>query len=180
MGVVLVMKARNDLTADYVRSLLSYDPDTGMLTRRPTGDAKYDGRWANKLAGNINPAGYWVVCINSRQYLAHRIIWLIIHGRWPSEQIDHINEIKTDNRLINLREATQSLNLANIIRKTTRYLKGTRPVKCSSYESWAAYIVVNKKTIHLGVYPTELEAHRAYYEEAKRVYGEFAKSSKYT
>ena len=95
-------KFRKDLTAEYVRKLLIYNPDTGEFTRYHNGTrADYFSRHRWLLD---------VVKIDGKNYPAHRIAWLIQTGEWPKEQIDHRDMDRANNKWDNLREATHGQN----------------------------------------------------------------------
>lgn len=100
--------AKTDLTAQRLRELLNYDADTGIFAWTSTGT----GRRA--APGTMHNKGYLRITLDGRMYFAHRLAWLHVHGRWPFMQIDHINGIKTDNRLENLRDATPAMQQSNI------------------------------------------------------------------
>jgi hypothetical protein len=86
-----------------------YDKDTGIFTRRHFGKrSKLAGR-----VGNIKTNGYLEVGIGGKKYLLHRLAWLYTYGLWPLFHIDHINGIKTDNRIANLRDVTHTVNMQN-------------------------------------------------------------------
>ena len=92
-----------------LKKYLNYDPETGVFKRKiNSGKAKI-----GDVAGGINGSGYICIRINSVKYRAHRLAWLYVHGKFPDNQIDHINRIKTDNRIENLRDVTQSVNAKN-------------------------------------------------------------------
>jgi hypothetical protein len=94
------------LTAERLREILGYDPETGLFTRLVrTGRIR-----AGEVAGTAHSRGYRSIVIDGRVYLSHRLAWLYVHGEWPPEQIDHINRNRADNRLVNLRAAKQSQN----------------------------------------------------------------------
>lgn len=113
---------------DELRQLLRYDPDTGKLwwrarepgffaptTRTPAARASF---WNKKYAGAEaliakNGNGYLAGRIEGEKYYAHRAIWAVHHGRWPTHGIDHINGIRDDNRIVNLRPATATQNSGN-------------------------------------------------------------------
>ena len=92
-----------------LKKYLNYDPETGVFKRKiNSGKAKI-----GDVAGGINGSGYICIRINSVKYRAHRLAWLYVHGKFPDNQIDHINRVKTDNRIENLRDVTQSVNGRN-------------------------------------------------------------------
>ncbi len=100
------------VTADRLKELLSYDPETGIFVW-----AKLSGRRARigDRAGSFNLSlGYRVIGIDGERHYEHRLAWLYMTGEWPSEDLDHENCDKSDNRFSNLREATDSQNLANV------------------------------------------------------------------
>ena len=95
-----------------LRAILRYSPDTGGFTW--VIDRGRRGK-AGALAGTINKRGYVIIKINYQLYKAHRLAWYLGHGEWPAPdmEIDHINRIKGDNRLCNLRMVSKSINLRN-------------------------------------------------------------------
>ena len=110
------MKRRNDLTAEYVRSILDYNPETGVFKWKWRDDVRRcdNARFAGKVAGVVQLDGYISIRINKRRYLAHRLAWLYVHGEWPAEQIDHIDGVPANNRIANLRLATNQENQRNV------------------------------------------------------------------
>lgn len=106
----MTKKKQKNLTQDQVRKLFSYDPETGKVTRVVTRMQKAK---AGDSPGTVDKTGYIRVTISGRSYALHRVIWLYVHGYLPEHDIDHINRIRTDNRLENLREATRSCNIKN-------------------------------------------------------------------
>lgn len=131
-------------------------------------------RFAGKRAGSRRPnsTGYITVCLNGKAYLAHRVIWAIVHGRWPAEEIDHINHVRDDNRIENLREATRSQNFANNsgYRRREPLPKGVSRVR----ERFRARIRKHGVIQHLGYFPTAEAAHAAYCEAADIAWGPFS------
>ncbi len=89
--------------------ILAYDPESGVFTN------KINRRNApiGIESGSANSSGYRRVMIDRTEYSAHRLAWFYVHKKWPGEEIDHINRIKNDNRICNLREATHSINMLN-------------------------------------------------------------------
>ena len=108
--------------------------------------------------------------------MAHRLIWIMLLGSIPEGmQIDHIDGNPANNRLKNLRLATNRENSLNSRRKTGKrlgkYLRGTYP----SLSKWAAGMTVHGKRVYLGTFNTELESHEAYLKAYRAVAGEFTK-----
>lgn len=111
------------LTADIARQLLRYDPWTGKLfwRHRERKWFKSDGswkRWNSLHAGQealaaLDKDGYLRGRMLGKTYRAHRIAWLIETGRWPENEIDHLNGFRNDNRIKNLRDVTHSENGKN-------------------------------------------------------------------
>lgn len=160
-----------NLTIHRLQSLLSYDPETGCfrwLAPRPYCST-------GKLAGGLTSYGYIRISVDGRPYQAHRLAWFYVHGRWPSNEIDHVNGVRSDNRLTNLREATPSQNQANkrIRKDNTSGVKGVTWDK--SRGKWLASIHINGKRLGLGRHQTLEQAARAYEAAASLHFGEFAR-----
>ena len=147
----------------------SYNPETGEVTgqrgvckaRDPSGriyvGARHNGRTVMAIA--------------------YRLAWLLAYRQAPPSVIDHINGDPSDNRLTNLRRATQSQNLANakIPVNNTSGLKGV----CwdRNRRKWAAKIGKDRKSYHLGLFDCPKEAHEAYMKAANEMFGEFSRSA---
>jgi hypothetical protein len=150
---------------------MDYTPETGELAWRV--DPPRKKGFVGRVVGTRVSAGYLSVCIDGTTYLAHRLAWLHTHGRWPDGQIDHVNGDRTDNRLSNLRDVEQRVNLQN--RRTVRGSKkssallGVFPAP-SKKNPWASSIRVDRKKVHIGVFPTEEAAHAAYVEAKRRLH----------
>lgn len=160
-----------DLTAKSVRERFDYDAETGVFRYRitPKNQARVQ---PGDIAGYIREGKYLVVTIYGRSYYLHRLAWLYVYDEWPKALLDHVNGNKQDNRICNLRPATQSQNIANTPRHAgnTSGYKGV--VKCKN--RWKAQITHNQVVIYLGLFPTKEEAHEAYVRKAKELHGEFA------
>ena len=142
-------KHNSILDQAYLRLRYWYNPVTGEMisrrTNRPTG-------WLDN--------GYLYISIKGKDYKVHRLIWMYLNNRWPNEMIDHINGIKTDNSLENLREVTAKQNSEN--RNKINGISGIRGVYPAPRNRWKAVIGHNGKTIYLGSYDTKEEAHDIY------------------
>jgi hypothetical protein len=154
-----------------LRTLLHYDPETGRFTWRASqGRAK-----AGTRAGTLNSTGYRYIKVEGKSHKEHRLAWLYAHSVWPTEFIDHINGIKDDNRLSNLREATNAQNLANQGKQRTN-TSGHKGVSWDKQrKKWSAKIQINRRTIHLGVFENKEDAAEAYKTAALKYHGEFAR-----
>lgn len=149
---------QNELNAKIARELLLYDQNTGVLLWRVSRGQMLAG----DRAGYRKPScGYRTILINRRRYQEHRIAWLIYHGEWPKHQLDHINGIRDDNRISNLREATPSENRQNIKKVVSN--SGFMGVTWNkAVGKWQAAIKLNGKNMHLGVFKTAEDASVAY------------------
>ena len=137
-----------DITADQARSVLNYDPDTGLLTNH-----------AGKEVGHKIRLGYRQVGLFGRYYKAHRLAWLFAYGKWPDGHIDHINGVRDDNRISNLRIVTQKQNNENRIGLECRNTSGFRGVTWDAEKrKWRAQVGHLGKTINAGYHQTVQEA----------------------
>jgi hypothetical protein len=115
--------------------------------------------------GSLNNMGYLKVCLDRKNYLIHRLVFLMHHGYLP-ELLDHIDRNKLNNRIENLREANKELNSWNRDRQANN-TSGHRGVSWNKNAGkWHAYIKIKGKRIHLGLFNTVDEA-RQVYEKAR-------------
>ncbi|WP_078452199.1 HNH endonuclease signature motif containing protein [Pseudomonas aeruginosa] len=110
--------------------------------------------------------------MGKRQY-AHRLAWLYMTGEWPSDQVDHVNCEKNDNRWSNLRIAGKSRNMQNIGLRSNNSSGFTGVGYHRQTGRWRAFIVDDGKMVHVGLFDTIDEAATARERAAKRQYGEF-------
>lgn len=174
-----------DLTRDQVARLLRADFDTGKLYWLPrTPDMFTDGRrsaetvcaawncqFANKEAFTSKiSGGYHSGVIFYRVYFAHRVIWLLAHGEWPSADVDHINGDRSDNRLVNLRSVSRAENGKNqgIPRNNKSGILGVCWSKNAA--KWQAHIRVGGAQKHLGFF-VDLSAASAARKAAEAEFG---------
>jgi hypothetical protein len=164
-----------ELTAEIARELLTYNPDTGKLYWKERSEKKYyknykismkkwNLRWAGKEAfttinyrenGKINGlhGGFF-----NKDFRAHRIAWLIYYGEWPKNQIDHINQDPTDNRIENLRDVTQLENLKNQALRSNNKSGYIGVHFEKSKQKYRARVQINNNRKHIGYYNTIEEA----------------------
>lgn len=166
------------VTVEEVRLRLHYDPATGVFTwSRPLSPVTPIG----SLAGAIYKNGRRYITIHGRRYFASHLAWLYVHGVWPSAQVDHKNVTRDDNRIDNLRLATNQQNGANkpALPNNRLGIKGVGVSKVNrrAPQRYRARIRVNDKLIHLGYFSTPQEASAAYHSAAVRYFGEFARSA---
>ena len=160
------------ITQSRLKEVLSYDKDTGIFiwikptSRRVTKNSK---------AGVINASKYVAISIDKKRYAAHRLAWLYVYGKFPDNNIDHIDGNPSNNSIVNLREATQQQNLYNTKKPVTNtsgykgvhFHKGTK--------KWRAVVSVNNYPKHLGLFKTLEEAHIAYETWCIQHRGEFTR-----
>ena len=166
-------KLKNHIIYHELKSVLDYNSKTGEFTwlcSPGTNRVKF-----GDIAGCVNKkTGYYQIRVFRKQCYAHRLAWFWMTGKWPEDQIDHINLNKLDNSWNNLREANNTQNQANrVIRKdNTSGYKGV--TFCKQTKKWMPRIQINNKTKHLGRFTTKEEAHLVYIKAADKYFGGFA------
>lgn len=155
------------LTAERLRELLHYDPDTGVFTW-------LTARHLGKPAGSPHAKGYVRIRIASRDYLAHRLAWLYVEGAWPGALVDHRDCNRANNRFGNLREATPRESACNrrVRSDSMSRMKGVAP----NYGRFQARIKLHGRVVCLGQFNTSEEAHAAYSRAAETLHGSFART----
>jgi len=141
-------KCSTPLTAHALRELVVYR-DGELFWRNPVGKMK-----RGALGAPAGKGGRLQAIIAGRAQYIHRLVWLYHHGEWPGEQVDHVNGVKTDNRIENLRLLSPSANAQNVNRiGVSRDRRSGR---------WRARIMVEGRSISLGSHATHEAAHAAY------------------
>lgn len=157
------------LTAERLRDLFHYDQNTGIFTRKISWVKSKIGQ----QVGTLHSKGYVSIRIggrkDSKHYFAHRLAWLHLHGAWPVGQIDHINGNRSDNRICNLRDVTQSENMLNQHRAQRDNRHGHMGVTESKgafkYKSGMTF---QGRRLSFGYYQSPEDAH-AVYARAKKI-----------
>lgn len=160
------MADQDRITAQHLRERVFYDADTGIFTWRTHIRPSVVGR----RFGSWDLHGYLTARIGGKSYKLHRLAWLYQFGVWPTGDVDHINGVRHDNRLSNLRDVSRKVNLENQTKATGRnnstgllgaYFDRRRGV-------FYARVSQFNKSINLGSFATAQEAHEAYLK-AKRI-----------
>jgi hypothetical protein len=156
---------------EYLRQRLRYEPDTGKLFW-----LDYEGmpnNWRARFAGKeaftyLGVGGYYQGSVGGALYHAHRVIWAIYHGKWPTHHIDHINGVGADNRIVNLRDVTRQENMKNMKMPKNNTSSVTGVVWDKAAHKWKVQIQVDNRTLHLGRFSTFEEAAEARKTAAKK------------
>lgn len=134
------------VTRERLLELFDYDQESGLFTYRRKTSIKEQGA----VAGYLDGKGYRRIRIDKKTYPAHWLAWLVVYGRFPSIQIDHINRIKTDNRIANLREATGTENARNRGMQKNNRSGHTGVYWAAHAKKWTAQIKVGGRQVNLG------------------------------
>ncbi len=144
----------SDITHEYLKSILSYDKESGIFSWIKSG----------KIAGSVNSVGYVLIKILGRSYKAHRLAFLYMTNEWPLEIVDHINRIRNDNRWGNLRSSSILSNYEN----RNNNVSGQVGVYWDKNRSkWHARSQRSGKSIHIGYFEKDE------YEKACNAYMEY-------
>jgi hypothetical protein len=155
------------LTQARLKELLHYNPDTGIFTNLTKRGS------AVKIGGvaGYNCNGYIYIQIDYERYGAHRLAWLYVYGEFSKKFIDHINEIRVDNRIINLRLVTHQENSHNVSSPHIDNCSGYRGVSWhKGAKKWQVRIAINGRQKHLGVFNTVEQASEAYLVAKKELH----------
>jgi hypothetical protein len=162
-------KKESLLSFDHASRCFDYQPESGQLIWKvSTCKSK-----AGSVAGYVNSNGYMVVGLLGEKYRLHRLAWLLMHGHWPVGTIDHINCDRGDNRLCNLRNVSQAVNMQNKREPTISNTSGYLGVYWSARRGgfMASVSVGNRKQKRRGPYRTPERAFDAYVD-LKRMHHE--------
>jgi hypothetical protein len=155
-------------TQQRLKELFIYDPESGIFTRR-IATGRHGRHKAGVKAGTPQSHGYVAMHVDGRRYVAHRLAWVYMYGEWPNTDLDHINNVKNDNRIANLRLVTRKQNMQNVL-SHKHNTSGFKGVSWHAPRSkWRAYIFCDYRQIYLGLFDTK-EAAAAARAEAEKVY----------
>lgn len=143
------------VTQQELKRQLFYDEKTGNFTRRVVSSNRTK---LGQVAGGMSSDGYWSICVCNERHRAHRLAWLYVYGEFPKTDLDHVNRVKTDNRIKNLRESTKKINAinTNLAENNKSSVKGIHFSKM--HKKWNAQIKTNGKSRSLGFFNDFLEA----------------------
>jgi hypothetical protein len=139
--------------------VLLYEPETGRFYWKKSGS----GRKVDVQAGRVMQKGYRQITVDYKPYLEHRLAWFYVYKTWPRFFIDHINEVKSDNRILNLRDVDQTTNLLNQSKPQKNNNTGFRGVSFfQGNQKYRAQLMISGKQYHLGYFDTAENAYQAY------------------
>ena len=156
-----------ELTADRLREVLHYAPDTGVFTWLVKTSTRIK---VGDVAGSASARGYVWVRVDGVLLLAHRLAFLWMTGEWPPQFVDHINGVRDDNRWSNLRPATRAENNQNQRRARSDNKLGLLGV-CRYRNRFRATIAVDGQRIHIGTFDAPEQAHAAYLKTKRELHG---------
>lgn len=152
------------LTQSELKKIFHYNHENGLFTRI----AKCGKYLPFSKVGSLSSYGYLRICINKKHYMAHRLAWLYVYGEFPSKFIDHIDNVRTNNCIKNLRIASKLQNAQNIKKSHKDNKCGLLGVylhkKSGLYHS---RIMINGKQISLGYFKSAVSANVAYIKAKK-------------
>lgn len=147
------------LTQERLKELLNYDPETGVFVWNVAANGSIK---LGQRAGCVGSAGYRQIKIDKKIYLEHRLVWFYVHDCWPTNQLDHINRVKDDNRLCNLRAVSHQENMWNTTKQKINKSGYAGVSWKAKIGKWVAQIGLNGTRRHIGYFDTKEEAHAAY------------------
>jgi hypothetical protein len=152
-----------------LKEMFSYDPETGVITRKLAAG----NRFAGSNVCSREAKGYLRVAVGKTRVKAHAVAWAMHYGVWPPMQIDHINRNPSDNRIVNLRLATNQDNSANkgLYKNNKSGVKGVHQARSGR---WVAAIRIDYVRVHLGTFDTKEQAAAIYQKAAASAFGQFA------
>ena len=154
-----------NLTVEQLKKALFYDKNSGLFYRKLNND-----KVKQIPSGSISKNGYVTIRVMSKLYYAHRLAWLYSFGTFPNQHIDHINNVRIDNRIDNLRDVSRYGNNQNLKKAQKNNKTNFLGVSFSGNKKtpYRARICINGKQKQIGLFQSAEEAHLAYLEEKKK------------
>jgi hypothetical protein len=148
---------RPPITAEQARELLDYDPLSGWLRWKV--DVRYGVPAGTRAGTAFGSDGYRSVVVRRKTCREHRLIWLIVTGAWPTEEIDHRDRDRQNNQWANLRDLPKAKNQQNTPRCRVTSASGRAGVSFQkANKKWTAYITKDKKRMFLGIFERHQDA----------------------
>ena len=173
---------KNDrISVERLRTMFTYDPLSGEIRWRWREERSdyWNRRFAGQIAGTLKKGYVQIGTAVDGQHIflgGHRVAWALQYGSWPDADIDHFDGAKSNNTIVNLRQATHSENSAH-----KNELRGATPFKgvyfMTTRGRFAAQIKHQRQHTWLGLFETAQEAAAAYDAAAMRLHGAFAKTN---
>jgi hypothetical protein len=167
----------HSISVEYAREILDFDAGVFRWKWRDDRAKWWNTRFVGTVAGYLKNTGYITIRINGWNYQAHRLAWLYVHGVWPTDQLDHINGVRDDNRIANLREATSQENNRNAGLRKDNSSGITGVGWHKRRQKFQARIAVDGRLIYLGRFDTLEEAAAARAKAESFYFGEFRRNA---
>lgn len=152
------------ITHVFLLSVLHYEPSTGVFTWRDRPGSKFKKSCVGKVAGAVTSKGYIRIRILSVNYYAHQLAYFYVHGEQPLSRLEHIDGDKTNNTISNIRETDYVLTAAAYKPKSSTFFKGVSQ-RGNRFQARIQHT-------YIGAYDSAEEAHDAYCEVAKEIFGD--------
>lgn len=148
-------------------SAYTYRPDTGdFVWAINPGKLRH---LLGRIAGSCRGDGYRRMTVGGQEYMVHRLVWLVEHGVWPQNDIDHVNGVRSDNRVANLRDVPRFVNIQNRKRSDSDSKTGVLGVSPNG-SGFVARIKAGGRQLNLGTHRTVEDAHAAYLSAKREVH----------
>lgn len=163
-----MINTKPHLSHQLLLTLIEYDPDTGKFYRT----AGRSGRGKPREITVVpHTDGHVYFHVDGRRYAAHHLAWFYTTGTWPPQNIDHVNGVPGDNRMANIRLATQAQNMQNQRRPRSHNTSGFLGVAWRKQQGkWGAKIGIDGKQLWLGFYDTPEAAHESYLAAKRKLH----------
>lgn len=158
---------KQKITAEELREILEYSPDTGDFRWKVR---LSQGTRVGDIAGAVGTTGYLLIGIRRNRYYGHRLAWLYVHGQWPHGEIDHRDGDRANNRISNLRITDRSVNMQNVTRVDKNSRSGLLGVHIGKSGRISSRIMLRRKTINLGNFDSPEDAHEAYLQAKRKIH----------
>lgn len=143
------------MTQEFIKQFLHYDPETGEWTWIKSVNSRVE---AGDAAGTISVHGYRIITLFTGKYRAARLAFLYMTGVWPTQEVDHIDRCKLNDRWENLRDVSRSENQINRDMQFNNTSGAVGVYWRSEKNKWCAQVKRDNEVQHIGYYETIEEA----------------------